>query len=394
MLLLIVLAVAMAFGPISVDFFTPFLPGVTRNLGWSMLQLQVSIYSFFMGYGLAPFVWGGLADHYGRRKVMLAGLIVYCIGTVFCMLAMNIGMFTVARFVQGAGAATGVVLSRVILRDIHGPQGATRAISSMYLIMVWIPMVLPLLGGYMALKFAWQAGFAFMLLTGLLTLTASYYLLMETFPSTRSTRPRETSQWRGILSNRIFLKNALTNMFGMSVLLLFLSNYAYLTDELYGFSPKQNGYVLAVFNVAIAAGVYLVRIFVPRIGVRPTIYTGVWVLFLAWSFNLVQVLIGIPFLALLVAAILLGSIGCGMVLTLTTGQALIPFSNNTGAAAAMFVFVQSSGAAAISFLAGMVFGSSLSSVSLAMWLCASLAAVSCYILRYRTESEIITLKEH
>jgi len=242
MLLLIVLAVAMAFGPISVDFFTPFLPGVTRNLGWSILQLQVSIYSFFMGYGLAPFVWGGLADHYGRRKVMLAGLIVYCIGTVFCMLAMNIGMFTVARFVQGAGAATGVVLSRVILRDIHGPHGATRAISSMYLIMVWIPMVVPLLGGYMALKFAWQAGFAFMLLTGLLTLAASYYLLMETFPSTRSTRPRGTARWRGILSNRIFLNNALTNMFGMSVLLLFLSNYAYLTDELYQFSSEQNEY--------------------------------------------------------------------------------------------------------------------------------------------------------
>jgi hypothetical protein len=239
----------------------------------------------------------------------------------------------------------------------------------------------------MALKFAWQAGFAFMLLTGLLTLAASYYLLMETFPSTRSTRPRGTARWRGILSNRIFLNNALTNMFGMSVLLLFLSNYAYLTDELYQFSPEQNGYVLAVFNVAIAAGVYLVRIFVPRIGIRPTIYTGVWVLFLAWSFNLVQVLLGIPSQGLLVATVLLGSIGIGIMLTLTTGQALIPFSNNIGAAAAMFVFVQSSGAAAISYFAGKAFGSSVSSVSLAMWLCASLAAVSCYFLRYRSNVE-------
>jgi hypothetical protein len=72
-----------------------------------------------------------------------------------------------------------------------------------------------------------------------------------------------------------------------------------------------------------------------------------------------------------------------MVITLTTGQALIPFSNNTGAAAAMFVFVQSSGAAAISYLAGRLMGGSMFSVSLAMWLCALLAAASCFFLRHR-----------
>jgi DHA1 family bicyclomycin/chloramphenicol resistance-like MFS transporter len=134
LVLLTVLAVAMAYSPISIDFFTPFLPGVTRELGWSISQLQVSIYGFFIGYGIAPFLWGGLADHYGRRKVMLAGLVVYCCATICCMLSSDILVYSIARVGQGAGAATGVVLSRVILRDIYGPEGATKAISSMYLI--------------------------------------------------------------------------------------------------------------------------------------------------------------------------------------------------------------------------------------------------------------------
>ncbi len=389
-MLLVVLAVASAYSPVSIDFFAPFMPGVTRELGWSMLEFQVSIYSFFMGYGLAPFAWGGLADHYGRRRVMLIGLGLYCIATVCCMLTTNIALFTLARFVQGAGAATGVVLSRVILRDIHGPHGATKAISGMYLIMVWVPMVLPLLGGYMAFKYSWQSGFGFMLFLGLMTLAASYYLLMETFPSTMSTRPRGMARWRGILSNRIFLQNALANMFSVSVMLLFLSNYAYITEQLYHFTSKQNGYVLAVFNASIAAGVYLVRAVVPRIGIRPTIYTGVWMLVVAWTFNWVLILSGNPVPGLLVVPILLGCIGTGMVITLTTGQALIPFSNNTGAAAAMFVFVQSSGAAAISYLAGRLMGGSMFSVSLAMWLCALLAAASCFILRYRGPRNDVT----
>ena len=253
----------------------------------------------------------------------------------------------------------------------------------MYLIMVWIPMVLPLLGGYMAFKYSWQSGFGFMLFLGLMTLAASYYLLTETFPSTMSTRPRGTARWKGILSNRVFLQNALINMFCVSVMLLFLTNYTYLTEQLYHFTSRQNGYVLAAFNASIAAGVYLVRVVVPRIGIWPTIYGGVWMLVVAWTVNLVLILLGNPVPGLLVVPILFACIGIGMIITLTTGQALIPFSNNTGAAAAMFVFVQSSGAASISYLAGRLIGGTMFSVSVAIWVCALLAAASCFILRYR-----------
>ena len=100
------------------------------------------------------------------------------------------------------------------------------------------------------------------------------------------------------------------------------------------------------------------------------------------------IVLGNPLPGLLLVPILCACMGIGMIITLTTGQALIPFSNNIGAAAAMFVFVQSSGAAMISYMAGRIMGSSVYSVGLAIWICALLAAVSCYLLRYRGDGHV------
>jgi len=138
-MLIFVLAITSSFAPLSVDFFAPSMPNATRDLATSTNAIQTTIYIFLIGYALAPFLWGVLADRFGRRRVMLTGIMVYSLASIGCFLSPGIFELSVLRLFQGVGAASGVVIARAVLRDIHGPAGATKAISGMFLIMVWIP---------------------------------------------------------------------------------------------------------------------------------------------------------------------------------------------------------------------------------------------------------------
>ena len=276
-LLIFVLAVTSTLAPLSVDFFAPSMPGATLDLATSATAIQSTLYIFFIGYAMSPFLWGGLADKFGRRKVMLAGVLFYCLASSGCFIAPGIFELSVCRFLQGVGAASGVVIARAILRDIHGPTGATKAISGMFLIMVWIPILAPVLGGYIATDFGWRSSFFVMALIAGLSFLGCYFWLAETLPDKTPILSARKNNWSEVLVNPVFIGNALANMFCIGTMLLFISNYSYLSEQHFQLSAAHNGYVLATFNTGISVGVYLVRFFAPRLGVAKTISLGLWI---------------------------------------------------------------------------------------------------------------------
>ena len=266
-LLIFILAISSSFAPLSVDFFAPSMPRVTRDLATSAIAVQSTIYIFFIGYAISPFLWGGLADRFGRRRVMLTGIMIYSLGSLGCFFSSGIFGLSVMRLLQGVGAASGVVIARAVLRDIHGPAGATKAISDMFLVMVWIPIFAPVAGGYLATHFSWRVGFLVMALIAGLVLAGSYLWLMETAPDRPRTDSQKKENWHTVVSHPEFIRHTLANMFCLGTMLLFVSNYSYLSEQHYRLSSAENGYVLAIFNAGLSVGVYLVRLLAPRIGV-------------------------------------------------------------------------------------------------------------------------------
>jgi len=110
--------------------------------------------------------------------------------------------------------------------------------------------------------------------------------------------------------------------------------------------------------------VFLVRIIVPRLGVENSVRFGLVMALTGWLSLLLLVLLsaGPPTFALIPIAV--ACIGTGMVISLTIGQALIPFTFNAGAASALFIFVQSAAASIISFMASQLVETTLISISL------------------------------
>ena len=109
-------------GPLSIHLFIPAMPAVKAAFGVStgMAQLTLSLAMFTMA--CFTVAYGGLSDRFGRKRVLLGGLVLFTCGAAICMVAANMQMLLAGRILQGAGAGCGVVLARAIARDVYGPD--------------------------------------------------------------------------------------------------------------------------------------------------------------------------------------------------------------------------------------------------------------------------------
>ncbi|MFT5484363.1 MAG: DHA1 family bicyclomycin/chloramphenicol resistance-like MFS transporter, partial [Halieaceae bacterium] len=148
--ILVVLALAATLSPVSIDMLTPALPGIASDMGSSPQMIELAIYSFLVGYGIAPSLWGAWSDRVGRRPIMVIGMLIYCASSLACSVVDSPAWLIALRLGQGIGAAAGATMARAIIRDIYGGGGTTRGMARMFSIMSVIPFFMPLLGGYMA----------------------------------------------------------------------------------------------------------------------------------------------------------------------------------------------------------------------------------------------------
>ncbi|MEM8497349.1 MAG: Bcr/CflA family efflux MFS transporter [Pseudomonadota bacterium] len=386
------LAIPACFAPLSIDLLVPSLPHLAEHLNARLSDTQLSIYVFVLAYGLAPFFWGAMSDRYGRKPLLIAGILLYAVVSLACTIAPSIQVLVVLRFFQGFAAAAGIVVARAMLRDRYGAEGTTRAISTLYMFLALIPIALPIVGGYLSLFLVWSDLFLTMFVVALVSLLGVAWRIQETLNTVLSDLRIEqksaisTVATKEILGNRQFLRSTFINMFAMSGTVLFVGNYSFLSSSVYQTSPDQNGYILAGFNFSLACGIYIVRVIVPFYGIARSIQCGVGALAVAWVAVAGISMFAAPTAVLLLAIVMLASFGHGIIMALSPGEALVPFSVGAGKASAIYGCVQSVGAAVISYTVALLGMQNMSEVSMAIALCALCALLCLFLLRNSHES--------
>jgi DHA1 family bicyclomycin/chloramphenicol resistance-like MFS transporter len=374
--ILLVLGITAALSPVAVDLLGPSLPNLSEDIGITAQRTELTIYVFMIGYGLAPALWGRLSDSLGRRPVMFAGMFIFCISSLACVVTDDPFWLIGLRGIQGVGAAAGATMARAIVRDIYGAAGATRGMAGMFSMMALVPFLVPPLGGVIASQFGWEACFAAMALIGFTGAVAYYFLIPETLPvAVGKVLPADNSILR-VLENRAFLQHVLCNMFCVATMVLFAANFSFILVRDYHFDSTLNGLALALFNGSIAAGTYLVWPLMPRFGAHRSILIGSSMCSLGWLTIAALATGDQPGLMLLVGPLVVASMGCGIIMSLCSGGALTPFSHNSGTASSIYLLLQSAGATAISFGAGMLLPKQLLPVALMMAGCGLLALAS------------------
>lgn len=153
---LILLALLAAFPPISIDMYLPAIPHLQQVWGEPFSVVNHSLVIFIIVFSVCLLIHGPLSDRFGRRPVLLSGIVLFILGSGLCAAATNIEILLVARAIQGAGAAAASSLSLALSKDLYEGVMRQKILAYIGVIMALAPMLAPTMGG-LILKFAsWQ----------------------------------------------------------------------------------------------------------------------------------------------------------------------------------------------------------------------------------------------
>ncbi|WP_066097472.1 multidrug effflux MFS transporter [Xanthomonas massiliensis] len=179
----LLLAALAMFGPFSIDAVFPAFPQLARQLAVEPVAIQQVISVYLLAYALMSLVHGPLSDAWGRRRVILAGLVVFVGASVGCALARDLPTLLAFRALQGMSAGVGMIVGRAAIRDLYQGADAQRLMSQVAMIFGIAPAIAPIIGGWiLAAGLGWPAIFWFLVAFSGLLLAASARWLPETLP--------------------------------------------------------------------------------------------------------------------------------------------------------------------------------------------------------------------
>lgn len=247
--LLIILGTLTAFGPLSIDMYLPALPTLEGVLSAQTAQVQLTLTAFFLGFAFGQGLYGPLADRFGRKMPLYFSLTLYAAASLACAFVPSVEALLALRFLQAIGGCAGGVISRAIARDLFNTQQMRRVLSMLMLVTGIAPVLAPLLGGQLLVRLGWQSIFWVQAAIGIICLAAVHFRLPETYPPdpTQVLHPgRVFGRYRALLSNRIFLINALMGGVSMAGMFAHIAGSPFVLINLFGVPADQFGLLFGI----------------------------------------------------------------------------------------------------------------------------------------------------
>jgi len=289
MLLLLVAMTGVA--PISLYMLVPALPQLAAIFERDISVAQMTVSLYMVGIACSQIIMGPLSDRFGRRPVLLAGLGLMVAASAACIFAETLPQLIAARFLQALGGATGMVVSRAIIRDLYSRDRVSSMISLVIAVMMIAQMLSPLTGGLLETAFGWRS--IFYVITGASLVIAVAIGL--TLPETR--RARSEGGFRGdvgsLLTSRAFIGYMLCQVLASQIIFTFAGGGPYIVVMQMGRSSAEYGAWFATTGFAYLIGnLFCVR-FAPRHSLEKLIWFGLALQLLGAGLNVVWGLAGL-----------------------------------------------------------------------------------------------------
>ncbi|WLS78793.1 multidrug efflux MFS transporter EmrD [Erwinia pyri] len=349
--LLVMLIALVAVGQMAQTIYVPAMTAIAEVFNVREGAVQRVMAAYLMTYGGSQLLYGPLSDNIGRRPVILAGLSIFCLGTVIALFAPDFNQLVLGSAIQGLGTGVAGVMARTMPRDLYA-GGALRLANSLLNMGILVsPLVAPVIGALLTHLFGWQACFAFLLLLCGCVGVAMLRWLPETRPAPAEKRAL-FSRYRPLLADSTFIRYLIMLMGALGGIAVFEASCGVLMGGVLGLNSLT---VSLLFILPIPAA-FFGAWFAGREN-RPFQQLMWWSVnscLLAGALMWIPAWFGVMTIWTLVVPAALFFFGAGMLFPLATTGAMEPWPYMAGTAGALLGGLQNLGSGLAAWLSALL----------------------------------------
>ena len=350
------LVLCTSFGEVATGLIVPALPALGHEFGETPATIQLSLVAFSVMFAVGQLFFGPFSDRKGRRVALMFGAGLTLTGSVVSALGDSILMVVFGRAIQGLGGASGYVVSRAIVRDIYGADGAPKAMAALFALMAASFLAAPLVGGVLLDFAGWRAGFAFAGLIALAWALSTCFVLPETGTIVEPRNFEKTYiVYFKLLRHKGFLAFMLAHSIGYAGLYCFVAGGPYYFIDGLGTAPSTYGVIAAIVMSGFLTGSFVARATIPRWGSERVINISLGLMFFPPMGLAVMAFTDCLWLPTTIALQFAFWFGGGYLAPNTAAGVMMSHPKAAGAAAAVLGFVQMCAAAAVSLAQGIIY---------------------------------------
>lgn len=318
-------------GFLATDMYLPAFAAIQQDLNTSAASVSASLSLFLAGFALGQLFWGPLSDRYGRKPILLAGLAIFALGCLGMLWVRDATLMLVLRFVQAIGVCAAAVIWQAMVTDYYPAQRTNRIFATIMPLVGLSPALAPLLGSWLLVHLEWQAIFATLFAITLLLMLPAFRLKAVVKPAGET---QQKLTFMALLRSREYSGNVLIYAACSASFFAWLTGSPFILHEM-GYGPTVIGLSYVPQTIAFLIGGYGCRAALQKWQGHQMLPWLLVVFALSVAATWFAGIQDHPSLVALMVPFCIMAIVNGGIYPIVVAQALKPFPQATGRAAAL-----------------------------------------------------------